>query len=63
MTVVGDNVTTGQGQGSKDFEAATEANLRGLKTWNMDIEDQANKRDKSQKKYSLCGCGLPCPWR
>ena len=53
MTVVGDNVTTGQGQGSRDFEAATEANLRGLKTWNTDIEDQANKRDKSQKNIRM----------
>lgn len=53
MTVVGDNVTTGQGQGSKDFEASTEANLRGLKTWNVEVEDQANKRDKSQKNIRM----------
>lgn len=47
MTVVGDNVTTGQGQGSKDFEAATESQLRGIQSYatgNLDEEALQRKR-------------------
>ncbi len=48
MMITADNVTTGQGQGSKDFETATNNNLRGLKTWQLGNEDKIVQRDKDR---------------
>lgn len=48
MMISSDNVTTGQGQGSKDFEQDNTANLRGIKTWGMGKLDEVNRRDKDR---------------
>ena len=40
MRITAENVTTGQGQGSKDFDTDTEVNLRGIRTWGDNIETQ-----------------------
>lgn len=48
MTVVGDNVTTGQGQGSKDFDSTATPNLRGLKTWATAVDDEMTRRNKDK---------------
>lgn len=48
MMISSENVTTGQGQGSKDFESDTQSQLRGIKTWGVDTEIDANKRKKDR---------------
>lgn len=48
MMITADNVTTGQGQGSKDFEQDNAANLRGIKTWSTGLEADVNRRDKDR---------------
>ena len=55
MSIIsGESVTTGQGQGSKDFNSPTTANMRGIKNWVDSVEEQDAKRDKSQKNIRLC---------
>lgn len=49
MTVVGDNVTTGQGQDSQDFDAVNEVNLRGIKAWGVSAEEEALLRQKDRQ--------------
>lgn len=53
MIISADNVTTGQGQGSKDFSADESAQLRGIKTWGesktIDLEQRKKDRDDLRK--------------
>ena len=53
-SISGESVTTGQGQGSKDFNSPTTANMSGIKNWVDSVEEQDAKRDKSQKNIRLC---------
>ncbi|MBO5011646.1 MAG: hypothetical protein J6C49_04235 [Elusimicrobiaceae bacterium] len=48
MMISSDNVTTGQGQGSKDFNQDYDANLRGIKTWSANMENKTAQRDKAR---------------
>ncbi|MGN0017060.1 MAG: hypothetical protein ACI37O_06980 [Candidatus Avelusimicrobium sp.] len=48
MMISADNVTTGQGQGSKDFNQDYDANLRGIKTWSANIESETDRRNKDR---------------
>ncbi|MGN0023836.1 MAG: hypothetical protein ACI351_00160 [Candidatus Avelusimicrobium sp.] len=48
MIISTDNVTTGQGQGSKDFESDYDTNLRGIKSWGAGIDSDAMKRDQDR---------------
>lgn len=48
MMISSDNVTTGQGQGSKDFNQDYEANLRGIKSWNTNIASETDRRNKDR---------------
>lgn len=48
MMITADNVTTGQGQGSKDFEQDNTANLRGIRTWGIGQVDTATERSKDR---------------
>lgn len=49
MMISAENVTTGQGQGSKDFESETSSQLRGIKTWQTDsAEPDAAQRKKDR---------------
>ena len=45
MRITAENVTTGQGQGSKDFDTDMEAQLRGLRTWGADLSATEVQRD------------------
>lgn len=44
MRIVGDTVAIGQGQGSKDFDNVSEANLRGIGSWTSSAVDEATQR-------------------
>lgn len=48
MMISADNVTTGQGQGSKDFESSYDSNLRGIKSWGEGVDTETQKRDKDR---------------
>ena len=48
MRFVGENVTTGQGQGSKDFDTDHVNNLKGIKSWANKIVPEQLKRDKDR---------------
>ncbi len=48
MMISSDNVTTGQGQSSKDFNQDYEANLRGIKSWQVGTDNMVNQRDKDR---------------
>lgn len=55
LMISSENVTTGQGQGSKDFSADESAQLRGIKTWEtspgntVDLEQRKKDRDDLRK--------------
>lgn len=49
MRITAENVTTGQGQGSKDFDTDTEVNLRGLRTWGENVETQEIQHDADRQ--------------
>lgn len=54
MRIAGENVTTGQGQGSADFNNEYETNLRGIKTWadaRDAYEEQRQKELNSLKSW------------
>lgn len=53
MRIAGENVTTGQGQGSADFNNEYETNLRGIKTW-ADARD-AYEEQRLKELNSLKG--------
>lgn len=53
MRIAGENVTTGQGQGSADFNNEYETNLRGIKAWADAREAYEEKRQ--QKLNELKG--------
>lgn len=48
MMISSENVTTGQGQGSKDFSNETNTQLRGIKNWGADAEVDAGQRKKDR---------------
>lgn len=48
MMISSENVTTGQGQGSKDFNQDYDSTLRGIKNWGMGKIDEQNRRDKDR---------------
>lgn len=48
MMISAENVTTGQGQGSKDFNQDYDANLRGITSWGAGVEDLTTQRDKDR---------------
>lgn len=48
MMISAENVTTGQGQGSKDFDTDYEANLRGIGIWRANQDDTSHRRDKDR---------------
>jgi len=48
MMISSENVTTGQGQGSKDFNQDYDSTLRGIKNWGMGKMDEQNRRDKDR---------------
>ena len=55
LMISSENVTTGQGQGSKDFSADESVQLRGIKTWEtspgntVDLEQRKKDRDDLRK--------------
>ena len=53
ISVSGENVTTGQGQGSADFESPTASALGGVQSWTAGEEGKAEERDDSMKKIRL----------
>lgn len=55
MSIIsGESVTTGQGQGSKDFNDATEAQLRGIQTYaTTPLEQKALERKKARDNIRM----------
>lgn len=56
MIISADNVTTGQGQGSRDFEQDYQTHLRGIKNWGgpgSDILNYVDNRDEARHKMQL----------
>ncbi len=48
MRIEAENVTTGQGQGSKDFSNDTEVNLRGIRTWGTSQSAKSTTREEDR---------------
>lgn len=52
MRIEAENVTTGQGAGSKDFESDATVALRGIGSWKdtADVEEQQREKDRNSMK-------------
>lgn len=60
MRIAAENVTTGQGQGSKDFTNDYEAQLRGIRTWGTDTSatEAQHNADRSALLWFTVGAAV-----
>lgn len=61
MMISADNVTTGQGQSSKDFNQDYDVSLRGIQRWSVDTGSYVDRRDKDRhdmKKWLWVALGV-----